>query len=187
MPSRCLPPRLAKRNGARVLKGKGQSLLVSERMSVVLAARRAGRLEEIVGSITDEGGTAVTRFSDTTSADDLKTMVDRAVEEFGHLDFAVNSACTPGRVPFLDLTMEQFDDVMNVNVRGVVVAMRAEITAMLTNGGGAIVNVASVAGLVGGSRTGRLRASKHAAGGLTESVGLEYAAKGIRFNPVAPR
>ncbi len=76
-------------------------------------------------------------------------MVDRALNEFGHLDFAVNSAATPRRTSFPEMPMEQFDNVMNVNLRGVVLAMRAEIPTMLTNGSGAIVNVASVGGIVG--------------------------------------
>lgn len=161
-------------------------LLASLGSSVVLAARRADRLDEIVSAITADGGIAIAHVTDTTKAEDLQAVVDRAVEEFGHLDFAVNSAGTPGRAPFIDMPMEQFDNVMNVNLRGVVLAMRAEIPAMLANGHGAIVNVASVGGLVGVPGLSAYVTSKHAVVGLTKSVGLEFATKGIRINAIAP-
>ena len=161
-------------------------LLAEGGAQVVLAARRADRLDEVVDSITARGGAAVAQVTDTTNADDLHAMVERAQREYGHLDWAVNSAGAPGRAPFLDLSMEQFDNVMNVNVRGVLLAMRAELPAMLDNGSGAIVNVASVGGLVGVPGLSAYVTSKHAVVGLTKSVGLEYATRGIRVNAVAP-
>ena len=95
---------------ARLLPGLGSS--------IVLAARRADRLDEIVGSITNAGGTAVAQVTDTTSPGDLDALVARGRREFGHLDYAVNSAGAPGRSAFLDMPVEQFDHVMDVKLRG---------------------------------------------------------------------
>ncbi len=153
---------------------------------VVLAARRADQLKVVAAEITSSGGTAVDQPTDTTSAADLSRMVNRARTEFGHLDWAVNSAGVPGRASLLDISMDFFDHVLEVNLRGVMLAMRAEIRAMLDNGGGAIGNVASVGGLVGVPGLSAYTASKHAVIGLTRSAGLELATRNIRINAVAP-
>ena len=160
--------------------------LAAQGAAVVLAARRAYRLDSLVAEITSDGGHAVAQATDTTSEADLTAMVDRAISEFGHLDWAVNNAGASGRGAFLELPLQDFDRAVEVNLRGVLLAMRAEIPAMLDNGGGAIVNTASVGGLVGVPGLSAYTASKHAVIGLTKSVGLEFATRNIRINAVAP-
>jgi NAD(P)-dependent dehydrogenase (short-subunit alcohol dehydrogenase family) len=116
---------------------------------------------------------------------DVKRAVDYSVERFGRLDFAVNASGIGGDMaPLESASQDVWDDVMAVNARGVWLAMRYEVPAMLATGGGAIVNLSSIYGLVGKSAHHAYVASKHAVLGMTRSVALEYATRGIRVNAV---
>jgi NAD(P)-dependent dehydrogenase (short-subunit alcohol dehydrogenase family) len=154
--------------------------------SVVLTARRIDLLEKIAREIEATGGKAFPLVADTTKPEDLRQMVQIAVDNYGRLDYAVNNAGIGSRGEFLDIKEEDFSRVMETNVRGVFLAMQAEIPALLQSGGGAIVNVASVGGIVGIPGISAYVASKHAVVGLTKSVAIEYATRNIRINALAP-
>jgi NAD(P)-dependent dehydrogenase (short-subunit alcohol dehydrogenase family) len=124
---------------------------------------------------------------DVAQEKDVDAMVAKTVERFGRLDCAYNNAGIENDPkPITEITPEVFDRVMSINVRGVYLCMKAEIAAMLRNKRGAIVNTASVAGLIGPAGLSPYVASKHAVVGLTKSASSEFASAGIRVNAVCP-
>jgi NAD(P)-dependent dehydrogenase (short-subunit alcohol dehydrogenase family) len=150
---------------------------------VVVGSRNEAAGREACISIEHEGGAALFTRTDVRDEASVKQAVERAVERFGRLDIAVNAAGIGGDMAPLDqTTQEVWDDVMATNARGVWLAMRYEIPAMLAAGGGAIVNLSSVYGAAGKSAHHAYVASKHAVVGVTRSVALEYATRGIRVN-----
>ena len=148
----------------------------AEGARVVIAARRAEQSAQVVQKIIAAGGAAHFVQADVSRAADVERMVKAAVEKFGRLDCAVNNAgiVGPRFTPAADVTEAQWDELMNVNLKGVWLCMKHEIPAMLANGGGAIVNVASIYGMKPSDLgTSPYATSKHAVVGLTTSAAAD--------------
>ncbi|MGY0490019.1 SDR family NAD(P)-dependent oxidoreductase [Streptomyces sp. WG-D5] len=159
-------------------------LFASEGAAVVLLARREERLAHLVGEIEKSGGRAAFSVGDVTRAEDVERAVATAVERFGGLDGAFNNAGYAGSVfgRTHELPEEDFDRIMDVNVRGTWNCLRRQIPVMLAAGGGSVVNTASSAGLIATGAPSPYVAAKHAVLGLTKAAAAEYGAQGVRVN-----
>ncbi|MCA9866381.1 MAG: SDR family oxidoreductase [Anaerolineae bacterium] len=143
--------------------------------------------EQVVNSIKTSGGEAVFLRVDVSDAAAVAKMVDDTVAAFGRLDIAVNNAGVGGESnPTGDYSIEGWLKVIDVNLNGVFYCLRDEIQAMLKNGGGTIVNMASILGTVGFANSPAYVAAKHGIVGLTKTAALEYGRQGIRINSVGP-
>ncbi len=159
-------------------------VFAAEGAAVVLMARRADRLNQLAEEIKETGGTAVALPGDVTRSQDVERAVAQAVDTFGELHGAFNNAGWAATgVPLHKMDDALYDQVMDVNVRGVWHCLRHQIAAMLeTGGGGAIVNTSSVAGLLATGASAPYVAAKHAVLGLTRAAAAEYGPQGIRVN-----
>jgi NAD(P)-dependent dehydrogenase (short-subunit alcohol dehydrogenase family) len=168
------------RASAIAFAATGASVVVSD-----LHARRADG-EETVRVIADAGGDATFVACDVAVPEQCQALVDETLAAYGRLDFAHNNAGIDHAAPLVGTDDADFERVLRVNLWGVWSGMKAQIPAMIDNGGGAIVNTSSLAGLVGAPTLGAYVASKHAVLGLTRTAAKEHAAHGIRVNAICP-
>lgn len=162
-------------------------LFAREGASVVLSARSADKLAELVEEIQAAGGQALHVVADVSRDEDCAAVVAAAVDRFGRLDVAFNNAgIGPEGRPLADGSPETWDTTLAVNLTGVAQCMRHQIRAMLTAGGGAIVNNASTAAFFGTAFSAAYSAAKHGLVGLSKTAASEYGSAGIRVNVVNP-
>lgn len=168
--------------------GKATSIqFAREGARVVIAARRVEAGQETVAEIRELGGEAVFVKTDVSKTSDVKNMVNTTITAFGRLDYAFNNAgivLDRGRTH--EHTISDWDQTIDINLKGLWLCVKYEIIAMLEQGSGAIVNDASTSGLVGGMDRMAYRVSKAGVNMITKVAAIEYAKKGIRVNCVCP-
>ena len=154
---------------------------------IVIASRREKESQETVAIIKEMGSKAIFFKTDITQAIEVQNLVNQTINTYSRLDYAFNNAGTEGILgPSIEQTEENWNQIINTNLKGVWLSMKYQIPEMLKNGEGAIVNNASVFGLVGSPNFSIYCASKHGLIGLTKAVALEQATAGIRINSVCP-
>jgi NAD(P)-dependent dehydrogenase (short-subunit alcohol dehydrogenase family) len=175
--------------GALTGIGRATALaFAKEGATVVVSGRREPEGQALAAELKAQGAAdAAFIRADVRHEAEVRSLVEQTVERFGRLDVAVNNAGIEGATgPITEQGADNYDAIFDTNVRGVLFSLKHEMRAMLAQGGGAIVNLSSVAGLIGFPGASVYVASKHAVEGLTKSAALEGAAAGVRVNAVAP-
>ena len=158
-----------------------------EGAAVVISGRRDEEGNAFAAELRELGADAEYIRADVSIEDDVEALVDGTVKTFGKLDVAVNNAgFTGSRGPLATQTLEAYNAIFDINVRGVFLSLKHELRVMSGQGSGSIVNLSSTFGERGGAGAALYSASKHAVNGFTRSAALEVAAQGIRVNAVAP-
>ncbi len=155
--------------------------------SVVVVDRDSAGAKGVAGAIEQQGGKAISVTADVTKSSDVAAYVKAALDTYGRIDCFHNNAGIEGKVtPLVDYDEALFDQVMDVNVKGVFLGLRHVLPVMIRQKSGSVVNTASIAGLVGSPNMAPYVASKHAVIGITKSVSGEVAGQGFRVNAVCP-
>lgn len=173
--------------GARSGIGQAVAIAFAEQgAKVVLSGRRPCSDTEV--AIQNAGGEAVYVQCDVSNENDIRHLIEQTIEIYGRLDIAVNNAGTlPPTADLTEQTTADFNHTFDVDARGVFLCMKHEIAQMLKNeNGGAIINIASVAGLIADPGMTPYVGAKHAVTGLTKAAAIEYADRNIRINAIAP-
>ena len=170
-------------------KGQGEfeaRLFASEGATVVLCDIDVEACGKTAEEISSSGGSAVSMTLDVTSEPNWIGVIEQTVEFFGKLDILVNNAGIYSRVPIENASVEEFDHILEVNLRGVFLGTKHAIPAMRTSGGGSIINISSTAGIVGNVGSGADGASKGGVRSFTKYTAIQHASEGIRANSVHP-
>ncbi|MDX8450642.1 SDR family NAD(P)-dependent oxidoreductase [Mesorhizobium captivum] len=168
--------------------GRATAIELARRGAKVIAsARRSAEIEGLVADIKSEGFEATAIVADVNVEQSVIDLVAKTTGTYGRIDIAFNNAGTEGAFsPFVEQTNETYDTIFNANVRGVFWSMKHEARAMLAQGGGVIINNASMGGVIGFANAGLYIASKHAVLGLTKTAAIELFKQGVRVNAVNP-
>jgi NAD(P)-dependent dehydrogenase (short-subunit alcohol dehydrogenase family) len=173
--------------GAATGIGRAASLAFAGQGATLVLGDKDARAGETAQMARDLGAKALFVETDVSQAAQVQALVAAAVETYGRLDVAFNNAgVLPVTNPLAEQTEEEFDHIVNVDLKGVFLCMKYEIPAMLKTGGGAILNTASVAGVVADPGMSPYVAAKHGVVGLSRAAALDYATQGIRVNALAP-
>jgi NAD(P)-dependent dehydrogenase (short-subunit alcohol dehydrogenase family) len=154
---------------------------------VIASARRQSEIDTLVAEIKKAGLEATAIVADVNVEQSVIDLVTKTISTYGRIDVAFNNAGTEGEfTPFVDQSNEVYDTIFNANVRGVFWSMKHEAKAMLAQGGGTIINNASMGGVIGFGNAGLYIASKHAVLGLTKTASIELFRQGVRVNSICP-
>lgn len=183
-----LAGRVALVTGASSGIGRAAAIELAHRgAKLVVAARRQPELDSLVAEIAAAGGEARAFVADIAQEAEVRALVDFAAGTYGRLDIAFNNAGTEGSfAPLVEQTAERYQQVFDLNVRGVLNSMRYEAELMLAQGGGSIINNASMGGVIGFENASVYIASKHAVVGLTKTASIEWFRRGVRVNALCP-
>lgn len=168
--------------------GRATAILYAKEGAKVIVSdinKQGGK--ETVEMITNNGGEAFWVYTDVSKPEDNEQLVQETLKKYGRLDIACNNAGIGGeQAPVTEMSGENWEKVIAINLSSVFYGMKHQIAAMLTNGGGAIVNISSILGSVGFANAPAYVAAKHGLVGLTKTTAIDYGKEGIRVNAVGP-